>query len=754
MATFRVTGPDGGTYEVNAPEHATDADVFNMVQGYVGTAKPEPMGKLESLGRGITEGATFGFDDKLGMSRDAREKSKSDNPWTHFAGELIGGIAPALATGGASAAVAGGRTIGAKVAQTALRPFVAAPTATLGQAVAQGAKVGGSYGALSGAGHSNDGDWTDLATGAAKGFAVGGAIGAGIGPIGYKIGEKAAIARAANNEMANADTASLSAIDRALARDRIDPTTLRQQIEVPQYGKLTSEQISDIAARVGQGEVLQDVAASVGVSPAAARKALTAFNEQNATPLSIVDRARLTGPAGGENTSWTLRAGMASPGEGRAVAAETLTQRQMDQPGRLVDAADKIVASGNPEARQAAMAQAEKQAYGNAYASEQPFDLSPTLQNFAQRYEGRGTGIATNMQKAVENFSETMPGRPPTYQPFKKLEHFQEAKADLDQQIAQSFVDGRATPLTKRLMELKTQLMDEVSTTNPAWRSANDMFAENAAARRLFGDAQTEGFRLTGDSRKELANMARLNQTVASRKATPEAKAAAQAQIEMYRDGLAEAIRNTVMNKSETGDHVAKLLTPAARHIMTTTLGKKDAEALIKVLRQEQAITSSYRGLGGSQTTPLREAIDELNGPALISGAMDMLNPRALLSALVAKGSAKLSEARNNRMVPMMVESDPIKQLSILRDVETMRGARQSGGTTGVGPAGAVSNAMQDQGRPQRRPLEGTVRPNAPKPGLERRAEAISLRFAELDDAGMSSLLQRVQARLQAEGSA
>ena len=750
MATFRVTGPDGGTYEVNAPDGATDADVFKMVQGYVGAPKHEPMGKLESLGRGMTEGATFGFDDKLGMSKEAREQSKQDNPWTHFAGELIGGVAPALLTGGASAMVSGGRTVGAKVAQQALRPFVAAPTSTVTQALGQGAKIGASYGALSGAGHSSDGDWQDMAEGAGKGFLTGGATGAMLGPIGYKVGEKIAIARAARNEMANADTASMAAIDRALARDRIDPTVLRQQIEVPQYGKLSTEQITEIATRVARGEPLSDVAATINVSQAAARKALNAFTEQNATPLSIVDRARLTSPAGGENTSWTLRAGMASPGEGRAIAAETLTQRQMDQSGRIGDAAEKIVATGNPEARQAAMAAAERKAYGNAYANEQPFDLSPTLQAFAQRYEGRGTGIASQMTKAVENFSETLPGRPATYQPFKRLEHFQEAKADLDQQIAQSFVDGRATPLTKRLIELKNQLMDEVSTTNPSWRQANDTFAENAAARRLFGDAQSQGFRLTPDSRKELANLESLNKVAASRKAAPEARASAQAQIDMYRDGLAESIRNIVMNKSETGDHVAKLLTPAAQRIMQATLGKEDAAALIAVLRQEQAITGTYRGLGGSQTTPLREAIDELNGPALLSGAMDMMNPRALLSALVAKGSAKLSEARNNRMVPMLVVSDPVKQLGILKDVETMRAARQGGGTLGVGPVGSPSNAAQDQMRP-REPLEGIVRPDAPRK-TDKRAEMLINRLAMLENP--DDLLQRVHARLQAEGAA
>lgn len=666
---------------------------------------PKPnVGILESIGRGFVEGGTFGFEDELGLAdKTKQQNSRSANPVSHFVGELAGSIVPMAAatllpTGAGQAAAAGrGAQLlnkGSRIVRGMLAP--AAPS-TMGQAVGQGVKMGATYGAISGAGHAEDGE---RLKGASEGLVSGAVVGGALAPVGYKIGEKLAIARAAKNEMANSDTASLSAIDRALARDRIDPATLRGQIEVPQYGKLATDDITKVATLASEGRSSAEIAQTLGVGEKTVRDALQRFNQQNATPLSIVDRARLTSPAGGENTSWTLRAGMASPGEGRAVAAEALTQRQMGQSARLSDAADNIVSAGDPAVRAQAMKAAETGAYGNAFSKQQPFDIRPTVDAIETQFGGRQTEIAKTMRQAGELFSEKTPGRPPQFRPFDNLQHFQEAKIDLDQMIANSMNMGRPTPLTKRLMDYKTNLMNEVTRTNPEWRKANDLFAENATARRLFQDIETTGFRITPDSKKELASISQAYKTAGARNVAPEAKAAAKAQIEMAKDGLAEAVRMLAMNKGETADHVSKLLTPAAQQFAKTILGPKDGAAFIKALRAEEAITRTYRGLGGSQTTPLREAIDELNGPALLASAWDMANPRKLLEALVIKGQAKYSEARNNRMVPMMVESDPIKQLGMLRSVEQMRKARTSGGGVGLGMIAPISNATIGAARP------------------------------------------------------
>src|SRR5262245_52515327 len=57
-------------------------------------AGPAP-GLLESFRRGALEGATFGFEDELGLAdRERQELSRRTNPWIHFAGEVGGGFVP------------------------------------------------------------------------------------------------------------------------------------------------------------------------------------------------------------------------------------------------------------------------------------------------------------------------------------------------------------------------------------------------------------------------------------------------------------------------------------------------------------------------------------------------------------------------------------------------------------------------------------------------------------------------------------
>lgn len=149
--------------------------------------------QLESLIRGGAQGATFDLaDEALGAAKAAgktvfggdkykdvvdtykRERdierakfaaAQEANPMTYLAGDIAGGILPAIATGGAGAVASVGK-VGLKEAAKA------------------GAKAGAKYGAMSGLGRSEaeilDGDIrgtaADVATGAAGGAVLGGAI--------------------------------------------------------------------------------------------------------------------------------------------------------------------------------------------------------------------------------------------------------------------------------------------------------------------------------------------------------------------------------------------------------------------------------------------------------------------------------------------------------------------------------------------------------------------------------------------------
>ena len=146
------------------------------------------VGLLESFGRGAVEGATFGFDDKLGMDKEKREASRKANPWTHFMGEMAGTVVPMVGSGGVGAAVKGPSLLarGARGAASLMTP--ATEIRNVGQSVVQGAKLGSVYGGLSGAGHADVKEDDTLgealgkrAIGAGIGATTGAALGAPLG---------------------------------------------------------------------------------------------------------------------------------------------------------------------------------------------------------------------------------------------------------------------------------------------------------------------------------------------------------------------------------------------------------------------------------------------------------------------------------------------------------------------------------------------------------------------------------------------
>lgn len=154
-------------------------------------AKPSVLG---SVGSGIREGLSFG----LSGDRAYREKSKKANPWTHFAGEMIGSAVPMVAasmlpTGVTQTAAAGrGAQLLNRGYQLARGALVPGEAATMTKAAIEGAKIGGVYSALSGAGHTEAAPDDSVADVAKKALGnavtagtVGMAVGAPLGVAGY-----------------------------------------------------------------------------------------------------------------------------------------------------------------------------------------------------------------------------------------------------------------------------------------------------------------------------------------------------------------------------------------------------------------------------------------------------------------------------------------------------------------------------------------------------------------------------------------
>lgn len=183
MAMFEMEGPDGKTYEIEAPNMQAAAQAAQQV-----AAKKLPdIGVGQSALVGASQGASFGFMDEVmggasalaakamgnpadlstlydtavSVPRMAQKSAAEHHPFAYYGGQIAGGVAPAIASGGAGIA-----------------PQVARAGLGVRTAVASG--EGAAFGALHGAG-SADGGLADRASGAAFGGAAG-AVGGAVLP--------------------------------------------------------------------------------------------------------------------------------------------------------------------------------------------------------------------------------------------------------------------------------------------------------------------------------------------------------------------------------------------------------------------------------------------------------------------------------------------------------------------------------------------------------------------------------------------
>jgi len=271
MAKFRITGPDGASYEINAPEGASDQDVLEFAkQNYTKAAPPKPqVSAWESAGRGALQGLTFNWGDeiiggvkslpKLMQGTDAFRKAAGEetarqreynkaaqeaNPGTFLASEVAGGVIPTI---GAI------MTPGAQPGAGANAAKLTAQAASLGSRVMQSAKIGAGFGAVGGAGAAEsapDASFTDQAmntvVGAGKGAVVGGAVGAALPPALDLAG--AAVRPFANMVRARRDPKGFAADKMAEAFERDSPGS--KNVAVPR--ELYDEPNSIIADAGGE----------------------------------------------------------------------------------------------------------------------------------------------------------------------------------------------------------------------------------------------------------------------------------------------------------------------------------------------------------------------------------------------------------------------------------------------------------------------------------------------------------------------
>ena len=461
MATFELQGPDGKTYEVEAPDMNAAVAAFSKMQGpqppraawaaaKAGTldlpaetsakqaeidapvekdlrAAMNPVSALQAAFLGLNQGTTFGFGDEiaarlasigsqtydqaLARTRGQLEAGREQHPIAAYGGEIAG----AVGTGIASAPkIAGG----------------------LGKRMLGGAGVGGVQGGVYGAGSAGN----DRLRGAAIGAATGGGIG-GLAP--------AAIAGAGK---------AVGAITGLLASLKSSPSPVR-----------ASRAIQAALSRSGQSA--DDIQAALA---AALRDGQPEFVTADA--LGASGQRMLTGLA-------------RTPGRGRQEIVDFMTARQGDQGNRLGGfVSDGLDAPDTAKSRLASLISARSDdanaAYSSARAGAGPVDVRGALAAIDDRLGGmQGGGVVgdgidaalTQFRNRLSATSKTMPDGA-TASELSDFNRVLGVKQDLDDVIA---VAGRAGQGNKvrELMKLKAALDQALEGASDGYRAANDGFA-------------------------------------------------------------------------------------------------------------------------------------------------------------------------------------------------------------------------------------------------------------------------------------
>lgn len=754
-------------------------------------------GLLESFGRGIAEGGTFGADAYLGMDKERREASRKANPWTHFAGEMLGSAAPMVAatllpTGVGQAAAAGraaqltGR--GLNLVRAALAP---GEVNTLGQGVLQGSKLSGVYSGLSGAGHTEvdpDATWGEAlkerGTNALKSGAIGAVAGIPLGAAGYgaaRLGQGlGGLLNTAKGETGEAGAGALNVFARKLNEDGLTPQDIINGItkEFPsdtasaggpgvrfwgpanaplaQRGEWTSGMVEGVVKRAMAGQDAGDIStalkAATGQGPGedAVQTLLDELAARHLGPLNLVDRAGMVRTGSGQNTQMAMRAAAATPGEHVGIAREGLLERQIGARGRLGQLFDRVLGSSDYEGVQAqhmdALQDAGGRAFNRAFANEKPFDLAPIFDKWEGQFDKMRGVIPDTVRQRLDAMTTktTLPDGTIQKIPPTNLQGFIYAREGLRDLIGDL---PQGNNLKRHLTQFYNDMTQEVASTNPDWAIANNLWRDGMAGKEALEAGARMSTRLNANSRENLSVFTEAQQTAkkaasdlvkaqkAAKNAVPnsaqevaargdvvsaQAKMdASNSRMELFKTGLVRSLNDTLDNQGETHNLTKQLLLPGAQKMLRQVLGK-DAPQFFDTVRAEQAMHRTYSAQFGSQTTPLREAIDEANwAPRFEVSMMNPLtwaNPALRLAQEYA--ARTINSRRNTDLMKLYTQTDPIKQLEITRAAQQVAQARNTGGLWGSTPVlGLGTDALvgyhsgDTPSLPQRRPTLETQKP-------------------------------------------
>lgn len=486
---------------------------------------------------------------------------------------------------------------------------------------------------------------------------------------------------------------------------------------------LTGENMADIVSRRMEGEHPDDIGHDYGITGKTVQKYVDDFQVENPIERNLVDIAKeKLGTGGAQPITNQARADMAisnSPD-----AAQRLLGRQKQQPGQVADIIEQSSIGGRNLSeeleRLATQGKTEERAaYAEVAKNEQPIDITDVVMRARKRALGRGGEIGSKINEALDRFFKPVaqpkrisalddvrlkemqeridkaegaerpdPARIAQLRrrfdamrddleynqnakpdivkpgaPIDDIRSFIDARDELSQLTQQSMKDGKSTPLTQELTQLRGELNAAARSTNKSLQAADAKYSDNRTVERMIERGGDLGKKLTPKTKQALRDFNKLTPT----------------QQEIQRVSFEEKMASEALNVKRGNAAADQFQSDAFDHIVEAMYPKPAGKAvwqrgqnMLKRLRTAAVTTETARDLlSGSRTAPLQNDIAALmEGPKaaanLATGRFHKIM-EDLANNLARKIGGKAAEER----IKIATETDPAKLLMHLKRLAT-----------------------------------------------------------------------------------
>lgn len=704
LAEARRRGLIGGAQ--SQPEQAAPAPEPGVIFDEKGDFLGPNAGVTRALGA-FNQGMTFGLWEKVASAvkavpallddrdfmaqvtanleaeRKAREAFQSRAPVTSAIAEGVGGVVPALATGGSAA-----------VANTAR---------TGGQVMREAARQGAAHSAAYGAGTTNLTDESggkstgdileDVGTNAAVYGTIGGVVSPAIVKGGQLVGEAIdtiaptietmrrptrAAGQEINRQLANSGTTARALLDEASGSVQrrtgtvVEPDLAGRALQVYDDAIARGARVND--ARADAINLISQETGRTRSTAAQYWRDLQPNQERmRNSPLMLGDVTR-RGPGvediNASGTADMMEAIAHKPGtRGANVIRDAVSGHKLGQRERAqrifqhaigIDDLDGAIMQARQD-----LSDLTGVMYDNAFRAEQPFvdRLQGVVQRFQRIAGQRGGRPGEALQQAIETIrynlgSDGKGGFMYSYP--NSLRRF------IDDRAAIRSMMDRLPPAEAMLVRpFYRAITNAVGRRNPQWLAANNAYGEGLAVTRNAVELGEQMFRSKGPGVREIGRaLARMG---------PE-------QQHGVRLGYIRSVLERMDDMGDTHDMTKLFANDTQRRALRMLFGDDGANQLLRAFRDERITTQTYRSLQGSQTAQRQALQKRMEIDPDVAGAASALNPMNLLAMAGRKVGARVQDARDVRIAEILttLESDPAAYRRALRMLE--------GAGTGSGP--------------------------------------------------------------------